>query len=75
MVCGDSAVSQAFGLPWSSRGCVSFFGPRELPGLHPAGCAMGYLMVSPNKCEVSAGVFHLQATARENCKNAMGRVQ
>ncbi|PKA48377.1 hypothetical protein AXF42_Ash021340 [Apostasia shenzhenica] len=31
-------------------------------------------MVPPNKCEVPARLLRLQATARENCKNAMGRV-
>ncbi|PKA61579.1 hypothetical protein AXF42_Ash018192 [Apostasia shenzhenica] len=75
MVCGDSAISLAFGFPWSSRGCVSFLGPRELPGFHPAGCAAGYLMVAPNKCEVSTGVLRLQAIARENFKNVVGQVQ
>ncbi|PKA60548.1 hypothetical protein AXF42_Ash019441 [Apostasia shenzhenica] len=50
MVSGDFAASQAFGFPWSSRGCVSFQEPLELPGLHPARCAASYLMVPPNKC-------------------------
>ncbi|PKA64919.1 hypothetical protein AXF42_Ash011521 [Apostasia shenzhenica] len=74
MLCGDSTVSQAFGFPGSSRGRVSFLGPSVLPALHPVGCAEGYLMVPPNKCEVPARLLRLQATARENYKNSMGRV-
>ncbi|PKA65080.1 hypothetical protein AXF42_Ash013201 [Apostasia shenzhenica] len=46
MLCGDSAVSQAFGLPGSSRGRVSFLGPSGPPELHPAGCAVGDSAVS-----------------------------
>ncbi|PKA61577.1 hypothetical protein AXF42_Ash018190 [Apostasia shenzhenica] len=52
MVCGDSAVSKAFGISKSSRGRVSFLGAPVLLGLHPVSCAAGYLMVPPNKCEV-----------------------
>ncbi|PKA60560.1 hypothetical protein AXF42_Ash019453 [Apostasia shenzhenica] len=51
MVCGDSAVSQAFGFLWSSCRCISFLGPRELPGLHPTDFAVGYFMGPPNKFE------------------------
>ncbi|PKA64906.1 hypothetical protein AXF42_Ash011508 [Apostasia shenzhenica] len=75
MVCGHSTISHAFGFSWSSHGCISFLGPQELLGLHHAGCAVGYLMVPPNKCEVSMELLRLQATARENFKNAVGQIQ
>ncbi|PKA64907.1 hypothetical protein AXF42_Ash011509 [Apostasia shenzhenica] len=71
MVCRDSAILKAFGVPRSFRGRVSLLGAPILPVLHPAGCAVGYLMVAPNKCKVPAGVLRLQATARENCDNAV----
>ncbi|PKA65587.1 hypothetical protein AXF42_Ash021253 [Apostasia shenzhenica] len=45
--------------------CQRFTWRSGPPGLHPAGCAIGYLMVPPNKCEVIAGLLRLQATARE----------
>ncbi|PKA60557.1 hypothetical protein AXF42_Ash019450 [Apostasia shenzhenica] len=49
IVCGDSAVSKAFGFPGCSVGRKSFLGPSVLPELHSADCAARYLMLPPEQ--------------------------
>ncbi|PKA61575.1 hypothetical protein AXF42_Ash018188 [Apostasia shenzhenica] len=58
-----TALAACGGVCGTCPGRLRFSWPSGPPGMHPAGYAVGYLMVPPNKCEVPARLLRLQASA------------